>query len=158
MSDEVALSIQKLIEVSRISRLISRYCLLFDDQNWGELFELWTPDASFVVGEKRFDGRDALMNFLSNCLPPGYQSKHMISPPMIEISEDMHSASCKTDVVWISGEFKVVIVARYEDEVSCVADRWVFKQRTEVPMQFSLGPPPMSDAANSVSSSTMRKL
>lgn len=136
--------------------------MLFDDQDWQGLAELWTDDAAFVIrddqsGDKSFEGRDALLDFLSTCLPRNFQAKHMISPPLVELNEDGSTASARTDVVWISGNFENTIVARYHDELVRRGDQWLFRRRLEVPMQFTPGPPPMSEAATGVSASTMRR-
>lgn len=148
--------IERLVEQAAISDLIGRYCMLFDDQDWERLDELWTDDAAFVVEDKAFQGRDVLMGFLRTCLPKGYQSKHMISPPIIDLADDGTSASARTDVVWISGNFENTIVARYNDQLVRDPNGWRFKRRVEIPMQFVPGPPPMSDTATGVSAATMR--
>jgi SnoaL-like protein len=146
----------RLVAVREIGDLIGRYCMLFDDQDWEGLRNIWTEDAAFVVEEKAFEGRDALIDFLMNCLPKGYQSKHMISPPIIDVGDDGRTATARTDVVWIAGNFENTIVARYNDELVRDEHGWRFKRRVEVPMQFTPGPPPMSDAATGVSAPTMR--
>ena len=89
-----------------------------------------------------------LLGFLRTCLPPGFQSKHMIAPPVIELADDGPAAEARTDVVWISGNFENTIVARYHDEsrhVKTVAG--AFARRLEVPMQYTAWPPPMSETA-----------
>jgi hypothetical protein len=148
--------LERLIELRAISDVIGRYCMLFDDQDWDELDKLWTDDASFVVEENAFEGREVLMGFLRTCLPKGYQSKHMISPPIVELSEDGRAATARTDVTWIAGNFVNTIVARYNDRMVRDANGWRFQRRVEVPMQFVPGPPPMSDTATGVSAATMR--
>jgi uncharacterized protein (TIGR02246 family) len=148
--------LHRLVAHHEIGNVIGRYCMLFDDQDWDGLAELWTDDAAFIVDDKSFDGRVALLDFLRNCLPPGFQSKHMISPPIIEVADDGLSASARTDVVWISGNFENTIVARYHDDLVQRDGRWLFRKRLEVPMQYTPGPPPMSEAATGVSSATMR--
>ncbi|HEY7628612.1 MAG TPA: nuclear transport factor 2 family protein [Ilumatobacteraceae bacterium] len=148
--------VERLVEVTAISDLIGRYCMLFDDQDWAGLAEIWTEDAAFVVEETAFEPRDALLAFLSTCLPPGYQSKHMISPPVIDLSPDGLRARASTDVVWIAGNFENTIVARYNDELVRTESGWRIRRRVEIPMQYTPGPPPMSDSATGVSAPTMR--
>jgi hypothetical protein len=130
--------------------------MLFDDQDWDGLAQLWTADASFEVGDTVFAPRDILLAFLRTCLPVGFQSKHMIAPPLIDLAEDGLRAKARTDVVWISGNFENTIVARYHDDLVRQDGRWRFLRRLEVPMHYSPGPPPMSQAATSVSAATMR--
>jgi SnoaL-like domain len=149
-------ALQRLIAQHDIADVIGRYCMLFDDQEWDGLAELWTVDAAFIVEDKAFEGRDTLLDFLRNCLPPGFQSKHMIAPPIIDLADDGLSATARTDVVWISGNFENTIVARYHDDLVSEDGRWRFRRRLEIPMQYTPGAPPMSEAATGVSGATMR--
>src|SRR5262245_23183106 len=148
--------LDRLVARQQIEDLIGRYCQLFDDQQWDDLDDLWTDDAAFVVEDVAFEGRDALMAFLRTCLPAGYQSKHLISPPVVDLAEDGRHATAKTDVVWIAENFETTIVARYEDVLEHDGERWQIQRRSEVPLQHRPGPPPMSDDALRASRETMR--
>jgi hypothetical protein len=149
-------ALERLIAVQEISDLIGRYCMLFDDEDWAALDELWTDDAAFVVEDQAFEGRQVLMDFLSNCLPVGYRTKHMISRPVVELGADGTTARARTDVVWIAANFENTIVGRYEDDLVRGEGGWRFRRRVEHPVQYVPGPPPMSDTANGVSGPTMR--
>ena len=142
--------------IQEISDLIGRYCMLFDDEDWVGLNELWTDDAAFAVDDQAFEGRQVLIDFLSHCLPPGYKTKHMISPPLVVLGADGTTATARTDVVWIAANFENTIVGRYNDQLVKTDTGWKFLRRVETPVQFIPGPPPMSDAANGVSNPTMR--
>lgn len=148
--------VDKLIARSEIGDLIVTYCIAFDDQNWEEFSQLWTEDASFIVENHEFEGKQAVLDFLTNCLPAGYVSKHMISQSLIELADDGQSAHCRTDVVWIAANFENAIVGRYNDNVVWQDGRWKFQKRQETPVPYREGPTPMSDAAISVSGETMR--
>lgn len=149
--------LDRLVARQEIEDLIGRYFQLFDDQRWDALADLWTDDAAFVVEQIAFEGRDALMAFLRTCLPAGYQSKHLIAPPIVDLADDGCSASAKTDVVWIAENFETTIVARYEDVLVHDGQRWRIRLRTEVPVPHRPGPPPMSDDALRASRETMRR-
>jgi SnoaL-like domain len=149
--------LERLIAVSEISDLIGRYCMLFDDEDWTGLDELWADDAAFVVDDVAFEGRQAVMEFLRTCLPAGYRSKHLISRPIVDLAADGRSARARTDVVWIAANFENTIVGRYDDELVHDDRGWRFSRRVERPVPFVPGAPPMSDAANGVSQATMRK-
>lgn len=148
--------IDRLVAVQEISDLIGRYCMLFDDEDWQGLEQLWTDDAAFVVEDVAFEGRRVLVDFLSTCLPAGYRTKHMISRPLVEVATDGRHATARTDVVWIAANFENTIVGRYEDELVRGAHGWQFARRVERPVPYVPGPPPMSDAANGASAPTMR--
>ncbi len=149
-------AVARLVAIHEISDLIGRYCMLFDDENWTGLDELWTDDAAFVVEDQSFQGRAVLMDFLSHCLPPGYKTKHMISPPVVLVGDEGTTARARTDVVWIAANFENTILGRYEDELVHDGSSWKFKRRVERPVQYIPGPPPMSAAATGVSGATMR--
>jgi hypothetical protein len=148
--------LERLIAVNEISDLIGRYCMLFDDEDWTSLAELWAEDAAFVVEDVAFEGRRAVMEFLSTCLPAGYRSKHMISRPIVDVAADGRSARARTDVVWIAANFENTIVGRYDDQLVRGDHGWRFLRRVEHPVQFVPGAPPMSDTATGVSEATMR--
>lgn len=149
-------AIDRLVAIQEISDVISRYCMLFDDEDWQAFEELWSEDAAFVVDDVAFEGRRTLMDFLSHCLPAGYRSKHMISRPLVTVADDGLTATARTDVVWVAANFENTIVGRYEDDLVRELDGWKFARRVERPVRYVPGPPPMSDTANEVSSATMR--
>lgn len=149
--------LERLLALREIDDLIGRYCMLFDDQKWDAFAELWTEDAAFVVDGIAFEGRDVMLEFLRTCLPEGYQSKHMISPPVVELADNGMQATAKTDVVWIAQNFENAIVARYDDDLVRGPDGWRIRRRSETALRHQPGPPPMSDDALRVSSATMRR-
>jgi uncharacterized protein (TIGR02246 family) len=148
-------ALEKLIAVQAIRDLVVTYAMAFDDHDWERLNSLWTEDAAFIVGEQSFDGRDALMAFLSSCLPDDYQGKHMNPQTLVRLADDGQSAVVDTDVVWIPANFQNTILARYRDDVVRCGDRWLFRRREEFPLRYRPGPPPMSGPAMSISAATM---
>jgi hypothetical protein len=148
-------ALERLVAAREIEDLISLYCIAFDDQDWETFGGLWTEDAAFVVGEMAFEGRAPMLEFLTTCLPRGYASKHMISRPLVEL-ESATRARARPDVVWIAANFENTIVARYVDTIVKQDGRWLFQRREEEVVPYRNEPPPMSDTAMAVSSSTMR--
>ncbi len=146
--------LEQLVAAREIEDLISLYCISFDDQDWETFASLWTEDAAFVVGDMAFEGRQSMLEFLTTCLPEGYTSKHMISRPLVELESDTR-ARARTDVVWIAANFENTIVGRYVDTFVNQDGRWLFQRREEEPVPYRNEPPPMSDSAMAVSSSTM---
>jgi uncharacterized protein (TIGR02246 family) len=148
-------ALQKIVAVSAIRDLVVTYAMAFDDHDWVRLGSLWTEDAAFVVGDQAFEGREAVIAFLSTCLPDDYDGKHMNPQTLVQLADDGQSAVADTDVVWIPQNFQNTILARYHDHVVKDGDRWLFRRREEFPVQYRPGPPPMSGTAMSVSSATM---
>jgi uncharacterized protein (TIGR02246 family) len=148
-------ALERLVAVHAIRDLVVTYAMAFDDHDWPRLASLWTDDAVFAVGERLFEGRDAVMAFLATCLPDGYDGKHLNPQTLVQLADDGQSAIADTDVVWIPQNFQNTILARYHDDVVKDGDRWLFRRREEFPVQYRPGPPPMSGTATSVSSATM---
>jgi uncharacterized protein (TIGR02246 family) len=148
-------ALEKLVAVQAIRDLVVSYAMAFDDHDWERLSSLWTEDAAFIVGAQSFNGRAALMAFLSSCLPDDYQGKHLNPQTLVQLADDGQSAVADTDVVWIPQNFQNTILARYHDDVVKRGDRWLFRRREEFPVQHRPGPPPMSGTAMSVSAATM---
>jgi uncharacterized protein (TIGR02246 family) len=148
--------LERLVAIEEIRALVQRYAIAFDDHDWATLAELWTEDAAFVADGNAFEGRDALLAFLTTCLPDDYTSKHLCSPPLVDLAPDGETARARTDVVWIAQNFENTIVARYDDTVVKRDGRWLFQRRVEVPVPYRPGSPPQSETALSVSSPTMR--
>jgi uncharacterized protein (TIGR02246 family) len=148
-------ALEELLALHAIRDLVVTYAMAFDDHDWQRLGSLWTSDASFVVGDKAFNGRDEVMSFLSTCLPEDYEGKHMNPQTLVKLAPDGQSAVADTDVVWIPQNFQNTIVARYHDDVVKQDGRWPFRRREEFPVPYRPGPPPMSSTAVSVSSATM---
>jgi uncharacterized protein (TIGR02246 family) len=149
-------ALARLVACREIEDLVTRYCHAFDDQDWGALAELWTEDAAFVAVGVEFAGREQLLEFLTTCLPKGYGGRHFFARTLVDLADDGLSGTARTDVLWIPENFDVTIMARYNDEVVCEQGRWLFRRRVEVPVEYRAGPPPMSDTAAEVSTSTMR--
>jgi uncharacterized protein (TIGR02246 family) len=152
----VSEALERLVARSEITDLLGRYCIAFDDQDWDTLATLWSDDAQFLVDGIGPVGHAAVIEFLSTCLPAGYRSKHMISPPVVDFAADLQSARVRTDVIWLTQEFKIQIVARYDDQVVKRDGRWLLQHRNERPVPFQPGPPPMSDQALGLSTPTMK--
>ena len=94
-------ALERLVAVQAIRDLVVTYAMAFDDRDWDRLGALWTEDAAWVGPDHAFEGRDALMAFMSTCLPDDYEGKHMNPQTLIEFAEDGQSAVVDTDVVWI---------------------------------------------------------
>jgi uncharacterized protein (TIGR02246 family) len=148
--------VDRLLAIEAIRALIATYAISFDDHDWERFGELWAEEAAFVVDGQAFEGREAVLEFLTTCLPDDYGGKHMNSPPLIELAPDGERATAQTDVVWIPQNFENAIVARYRDTFVRRDGRWLFARRDEKPLQYQPGPPPMSVAAVGVSGATMR--
>lgn len=83
--------IQELIEIELIKKLKARYQRAVDTKDWDLMRSVLAPDARSVYsdGKYAFEGRDAIVEFLSNGLgDPGVQSMHHAHTPEVEITSD----------------------------------------------------------------------
>ncbi len=150
-------AVERLLAIEEIRGLIARYAIAFDDHDWPAFAELWADEATFVAAGVAYEGKQALLEFLTTCLPDDYDSKHMNSLPLVELAPDGLRARARTDVVWIAQNFENTIVGRYEDELVKRDGRWLLLRREETPVAFRPGPPPMSEQARAASGPTMRR-
>ena len=107
-------ALERLVAIQEIRDQIARYAIFYDDKNWDDFAELWADDAAFVGPGMAFEGKQAVLDFLTTCLPDDYTGKHMNSPALIELTGPGR-ARARTDVVWITMDFANQIVARYDD-------------------------------------------
>jgi hypothetical protein len=146
----------RLVAIQEIRDQIARYAIWFDDKSWDEFATLWADEAVFEANELRFEGKQAVLEFLVGCLPADYVGKHMNASPLVEPDGSGERARARTDVVWISQDFENRIVARYDDVFVLRDGRWLIAERREQVVPFAAGGPPMSETALAVSSATMR--
>jgi uncharacterized protein (TIGR02246 family) len=151
-------TLEQLVDRERIRDLLARYPMAFDDRDWAAWDELWTDDLVWVVEGEEIVGLPAVREFMVDCLPAGYGSKHLCGSPVIELGDDGRSATARTDVVWIAANYENTIVARYVDSLVKDDGRWRISRREEVVVPFTPGPPPMSEESQALSGPTMRPL
>jgi uncharacterized protein (TIGR02246 family) len=148
-------ALERLVAIQEIRDQIARYAIWFDDKNWDDFAGLWADDASFAGPGMAFEGKQAVLEFLTSCLPTDYNGKQRNATAPTERTAPSR-ARARTDVVWITMDFENQIVARYDDIFKLLDGQWLFESRTEVVVPYRAGGPPMSDAAMAVSSTTMR--
>jgi uncharacterized protein (TIGR02246 family) len=148
--------LEELLDRERIRDLIARYPMAFDDRDWAAWDEIWTDDLVWVVDGAEIVGLPAVREFMVNCLPHDYGSKHLCGVPVIDLAPDRQSATARTDVVWIAQNYENTIVARYEDTLVKVDGSWRISRRNEVVVPFRAGPPPMFEESKELSGATMR--
>ena len=150
--------LERLIAVQEISDLIGRYCMLFDDEDWAGLDQLWTDDAAFVVDDVAFEGREA-RDGLPEPLPPS-RLPHETHDLTTGGRPSAPTASPRRPAPTWCGSRRTSRTrssAATRTTSSAASDGWRFSRRVERPVQYVPGPPPMSDTADGVSGATMRR-
>lgn len=122
-----------LEEKDAVRELLARYCFHFDNGEFERWLTLFTEDAVFDLGTRgRFQGRDALRNFLqivplTNGLP---MIRHCVLNVIVAV--DGQRATAQSYVVVLRGgghELAVSIAGRYEDQLAKVGGEWRFAER-----------------------------
>ena len=81
--------VERLLAYHEIGDVIGRYCMLFDDQDWDGLADLWTADASFEVEDKIFEQREVLLEMPMQYTPG--------PPPMSETATSVSASTIHVD-------------------------------------------------------------
>jgi len=120
-------AITRLIDIEAIKQLKARYCYFVDDGQWDELENLWTEDAVCDYGFfGRFQGRRAIMDDFFRGLVSSASTfnAHMLHNPLIEVENDVASASWYfTAHTTVNGR-ALLAMGRYRDRYAKVQGEW----------------------------------
>ena len=103
---------------SAIERLKYRYLRALDLKLWDEFADTLTPDVTASYGPKlRFEGRDAVVDFMRNSLPPAIITVHQCHHPEIVIDGDSATGTWYLDDKVIISEHRMLLTgaAFYDD-------------------------------------------
>lgn len=129
-----------------ITELLARSAYTLDQREVDELRDTFTQDVSFVVdvagmdGEMRFEGRDALMGFITDTMAEQTdQRRHVVTNTFItEAGED--AAKVVSDLTITSvenGAARLATTGMYRDTVRRVGDQWrIAARRVELDMAY----------------------
>ena len=149
-------ALERLVAIQEIRDQIVRYAIFFDDKNWEGFAELWAEDAAFVGPGMSFEGKQAVLDFLTTCLPADYNGKHMNAPPLVEMIDAgprRARAPTSSGSRWTSRTASSRATTTSSGSSTAAG---CSSGAREVVVPFREGEPPMSDTAMAVSSATMR--
>jgi 3-phenylpropionate/cinnamic acid dioxygenase small subunit len=107
-----------------ISNLLARYCLCLDHDDVDGWVSLFTPDGSFQVYGRTFDGHDGL-RAMSEAAPGGL---HLGGPPVVEMIDELR-ARTQQNLLFINREDGSFRSAVYDDELVRTAEGWRIASR-----------------------------
>ncbi|MBL7489374.1 nuclear transport factor 2 family protein [Frankia sp. AgB1.9] len=118
-----------------ISEVLIRYATGIDRRDWALFRTCWTPDVEADYGDMgRFDGADAITEFMTAVHKDMGSTRHQLSNFVIEVDGDRATASSYVHAVlalsptdpalWIDA------VGGYEDELVRTADGWRISRRS----------------------------
>ncbi len=119
-------------EKDAIRELLASYCFHFDNGEFDQWVQLFTEDGAFDLGARgRFQGRDALRNFLK--IVPLIRGvpmiKHCVMNSIVRVTDD-HATARSYVVVLRGGDSLALSVAgRYEDLLAKQDGQWRFRER-----------------------------
>ncbi len=107
-----------------IGHLLARYCLLLDLDDIDAWVELFTPDASYVVFGRSWEGHDGLRKMMRGA-PRGL---HLGGPPLIDmVSAD--AATTMQNLLFAEAGTGMLRRSVYTDELRRTADGWRISTR-----------------------------
>ena len=108
-----------------LQRLKYRYLRTLDLKQWDDFAGTLTADVHASYGAKlRFDGRDAVVKFMSNSLPPSIITVHQCHHPELLVDGDTATGTWYLEDKVIITEHRMLLTgaAFYDDEYRREAD------------------------------------
>lgn len=126
------MELSDLVEIEAIKRLKYRYMRCVDRRLFDELATCFAPDAtsSYGDGKYSFDGRDAIIDFLSNALGPETLTLHTVHHPEIELTSPTTATATWVLDDWVlntSNGSKLHGGAYYSDTYVKIDGEWVIQ-------------------------------
>lgn len=107
-----------------IANLLARYCIALDEDNGDEWVSLFTPDATYEVYGRSWDGAEGLRSMM-RAAPGGL---HLGGPPVIEmVGPDR--ARTRQNLLFVERTSGVMRRSLYTDELRRTADGWRIEKR-----------------------------
>jgi uncharacterized protein (TIGR02246 family) len=121
----------ELAEIEAIKQVKYRYLRAVDTRDWDLLATTLTEDATsaYSSGKLSYEGRDAIVKFLSESMPPGDMlTSHKVHHPEIELT-----GPDTADARWALEDVVIIVPANmtlrgaayYEDKMRKVAGQWL---------------------------------
>jgi hypothetical protein len=111
--------------LEELRQLKYRYLRTLDLKQWDDFAATLTPDVQASYGAKlRFDGRDAVVEFMRNSLPPTIITVHQCHHPEITLNGNSATGTWYLEDKVIITEHRMLLTgaAFYEDEYTRGAD------------------------------------
>tara|TARA_B100000686_G_scaffold317265_1_gene365892 strand:- start:948 stop:1394 length:447 start_codon:yes stop_codon:yes gene_type:complete len=120
------------------------YCWLIDTLDLDELHRIFTPDATFIIGEEVIQGLPAIQERIGKSLNRLDLSQHIISNHQVKIDKNSATSRCYLHAQHLDKNAQkgalFVIAGRYEDQFVRTENGWRIKQRDLTPMWMDGNP------------------
>jgi hypothetical protein len=124
------LSADDLVEIEAIKALKYRYLRAVDTRDWDLMHRVLAPDATaaYSSGKLSFVGRDAIVAFLRESMPPGEMlTSHQVHHPEIELTGPTTATgrwALHDVVIVVAANLTIRGAAFYEDEYVKSGGEW----------------------------------
>jgi 3-phenylpropionate/cinnamic acid dioxygenase small subunit len=108
----------------QITQLLAQYCLILDHDDVDAWVALFTPDATYEVYGRAFEGHDGLRRMMTGA--PG--GLHLGGPPVIRML-DRDRAETQQNLLFIDRNDGAIRSAVYTDELVRTGDGWRIAKR-----------------------------
>ena len=108
----------------QITQLLAQYCLILDHDDVDAWVALFTPDATYEVYGRAFEGHDGLRRMMTGA--PG--GLHLGGPPVIRML-DRDRAETQQNLLFIDRSNGATRSAVYSDELVRTGDGWRIAKR-----------------------------
>ena len=130
--EEECRELRELRDIEAIKRVKYKYFRCLDSKRWDELAECFAEDATtnWASGKWRFQGVDAIVQFLSKTLPHNRISMHQGHHPEIELTGDTTARgkwSLQDYIIDNKGNLYLRGASFYDDEYIKVNGEWKIK-------------------------------
>jgi hypothetical protein len=122
--------VEKMEEIEAIKQLKYRYIRAIDQKLWDVMESCFTPDAtsSYSGGKYAFDGRDAIMKFLTESMSRAtFLSSHRVHQPEIDLTSPTTATGIWALEDYVIDEQHGITIhgaAFYEDRYVKVGGEW----------------------------------
>jgi ketosteroid isomerase-like protein len=127
--------LQHLVDERDITAVALRYCRTIDTNDWPGLAQVFTPDATALLGSPPvLEGLDAISARIEAALGPLDDSQHLVGNHEVVVDGDQATHRCYLHAQHIrrvdDGSPNYIVAGRYEDDLVRTLDGWRISHRT----------------------------
>ena len=138
MNQDIAITVQELLDREKVTQLIHRYCFALDQGSVEDVMALFAPECAVrVIPGQTFEKRDAVHEFYSKLIRHRMSLvRHTVHNLVIELNGDLATAKSYWDVKGDLRSQAVVLGGYYADQVNKRHRKWLFSKR-EIRIEFA---------------------
>lgn len=133
---------EHLADHHAIVALTHAYCWALDSHRWDDLEQVFTPDATAVLGSPELRGVEAIKRRIEQALGSLDDSQHMVNTHEVRIDGDTATSRCYFHAQHVrraaaeqgTGGRHYIVAGRYEDRLVRTAEGWRIARRELITM------------------------